>query len=454
MAKDKKIFHCTECGYQAHKWLGNCPQCKEWNTFEEDILPSRNALVENKKPGRSQKIHETGEENYVRSSTHIYEFDRVLGGGLVKGSLILIGGEPGIGKSTLLIDAMGKLAKHNSNENILYVSGEESTQQIASRAKRLNIKVDNLYLYNETIWENILGEIKNIRPKYLVIDSIQTTGSKNLQSVPGTISQIREVAYHLMNYIKAEGITCFIVGHITKEGNIAGPKILEHMVDTVIYFEGDNHSYYRLLRSMKNRFGNTNEIGIFEMKEEGLKEVLNPSQYFLEENVGNSFGRSLSCVIEGTRVLFLELQALVIENKFGSGKRVTQGFDKNRLELLVAVVEKYLQIPLNFQDVYFNVIGGMKLSSREIDLSIVSSILSSYYSKAVGEGIVFLGEVGLTGEIRSVIRPDMRLKEMKHLGYKRLVASKNIAKTYTPQFPSLNITGIESVVELRPFFST
>ena len=453
MAKEKKVFHCTECGYQTPQWLGHCPGCKEWNTFEENVISTKKKLSDNNTAGTSQTIGQIGEENFIRISTYINEFDRVLGGGLVEGSLILIGGWPGIGKSTLLIDTMGRIAKHHPQYNILYISGEESSGQIASRAKRLKIKASNLYLYNETIWENMLSEIKKIQPKYLVIDSIQTTGSKDLSSVPGTISQIREVTYHLMNYIKTQSITCFIVGHITKEGAIAGPKVLEHMVDTVIYFEGDSQSYYRLLRSMKNRFGNTNEVGIFEMKEEGLQEVPNPSQYFLEENMADSFGRSLSCIIEGTRVLFIELQALVIQNKFGNGKRVTQGCDKNRLELLVAVVEKYLQVPLNFHDVYFNVIGGMKLTSRAIDLSIVVSILSSYYNKKINEKIIFLGEVGLTGEIRSITRPDIRLKEMEHLGYKNLMASDNIAKTYGPQFPSLKITGIRSVVELKKLFS-
>ena len=453
MAKQRKVFSCIKCGYQSPQWLGNCPGCKEWNSFEEDIfIPENQRHPEKKKADQSQKIGDTKEENYVRTTSGIHEFDRVLGGGLVEGSLVLIGGEPGIGKSTLLIDAVGKIAKNNPNDNVLYVSGEESTRQIATRAKRLGIDADNLYLYNETTWENILVEISKIKPKFLVIDSIQTTGSREVPSVPGTVSQIREVAHRLMNYGKTEGVACLIVGHITKDGNIAGPKILEHMVDTVIYFEGDRHSYYRLLRSMKNRFGNTNEVGIFEMEDGGLKEVPNPSQYFLEDNVTGSFGRSLSCIIEGTRVLFIELQSLVVENKFGGGKRVTQGFDKNRLELLVAVVEKYLQVPLNFQDIYFNVIGGIRLTSRETDLCVTASILSSYHGKSVGNDVIFLGEVGLTGEVRSTPRTEIRLKEMEHLGYKKLVTSKYIAKTYTKKFQNIDIIGVRSVAELNQFF--
>ena len=453
MPKERKVFTCTGCGYQNPQWLGQCPQCKEWNSFEEDILVSAGKIGASKKDrGKSQTVNETAQGHLHRLSTGIGEFDRVLGGGLVEGSLILIGGEPGIGKSTLLIEAMGKMAMGDARCRVLYVSGEESTGQIASRAKRLGIGGENLYLYNETVWEHILDEIEKVEPKFLVIDSIQTTGSREVPSVPGTISQVREVTYHLMNHIKSRGITCFIVGHITKEGNIAGPKILEHMVDTVIYFEGDQYSYYRLLRSMKNRFGNTNEVGVFEMEEGGLKEIPNPSQYFLEGNIGNSFGRSLSCIIEGTRVLFLEIQALVVENKLGAAKRVAQGLSKNRPELLVAVMEKYLQVPLAFQDVYINIIGGICPNSRETDLAVVASILSSHHARPVPEGIIFLGEVGLTGEVRSTARSEMRLKEMEHLGHQKLVTSKSVAEAYASKFPSITITGIESIVEIKTLF--
>jgi DNA repair protein RadA/Sms len=414
MAKIKTTFTCQECGYQSAKWLGKCPDCQQWNSFseEEQIKPSKAApkstLGRESKPKTIDQVeHETVE----RYRTNIGEFDRVMGGGVTIGSLTLIGGEPGIGKSTLLMEVCGKLLNEYKNERILYVSGEESESQVAGRSKRLGVSNSNFYIFNETNWQRVLEEVKNLKPKFLVLDSIQTTHSNQVDSAAGTLTQIREVTYELMNYAKAYNLTCFIIGHVTKEGQIAGPKILEHMVDTVIYFEGDQLGQYRMLRVMKNRFGNTNEVGIFEMQEKGLVEIKNPSQYFLEQSLPGSYGRSLTCILEGSRSLFVEIQALVVENKFAVGRRTTQGLDSNRVALLVAVIDKYIGIPLSYNDIYVNVVGGMKLTTRENDLSVIASLLSSYYASAIPNETIFLGEVGLTGEVRSVPMMEMRLKE-------------------------------------------
>lgn len=451
MAKKKaSIYVCQHCGYQVTKWMGKCPDCNEWNTFEEEAAtsaPTSNIASAKSSGETPKKINEIMGESYSRVKTGIGEFDRVVGGGIVGGSLILIGGEPGIGKSTILTTVMGKLAK-NSKENVLYISGEESVGQVAERTRRLKVESDNLYIYHETNWQNILEQIRKIKPRFMVLDSIQTTTSEEVPSAPGTISQIREVTYELMNHVKANGITCFVIGHITKEGSIAGPKILEHMVDTVIYFEGDQFGNYRMLRAIKNRFGNTNEVGIFEMAENGLQEVTNPSQFFLEERLEGSFGRSLSCIIEGSRTLFVEIQALVVENQGGYPRRTTQGLDSNRLAMLVAIIEKYFGIPIGMNDIYVNVVGGMKLSTRETDLSIIASLLSSFRGKPICDSTVFIGEVGLTGEVRSVPQMEMRLKELAQLNYKRVVTSEKIAKQYAGRF-NLEILGIRKAADLE-----
>ncbi len=447
--KNSTVFVCGACSYQTAKWMGRCPECGEWNSFsEEAALPSLKGNVNSKREGETPKrLHEIAVENVFRVQTTFSEFDRVLGGGLVPGSLVLIGGEPGIGKSTLLTKVMGGLAKAHQGKTVLYVSDEEYHTQIGGRMRRLEMEADNLYIYHETNWQAILEQIKTLKPAFLVLDSIQTTVSGELNSPPGTVSQIREVTYELMNHAKAQNITCFVIGHITKEGAIAGPKILEHMVDTVIYFEGDQFGHYRLLRAIKNRFGNTNEVGIFEMTDKGLREVSNPSQYFLAEHKEESFGRSLTCVVEGSRSLFIEIQALVVENKYGTGRRTTQGLDPNRLAMLVAVVEKYLGLPLGFNDIYLNVVGGMKLEGRDSDLSIVASLLSSYKSKPLDSKTVFIGEVGLTGEVRSVPQVEMRLKEMAQLSYTRVVTSEKTAREYNGKF-KLELIGLSQVSDL------
>lgn len=456
MAKIKTVFTCQECGYKTPKWLGKCPECQQWNSFseEETIKPSKAApkSVGNRE-SRPKTIDEIEHESFERYSTDIGEFDRVMGGGVTVGSLTLIGGEPGIGKSTLLMEVCGKLLKLNPKERILYVSGEESESQVASRSKRLGVKNDGFYIFNETSWQKVLEQVKELKPKFLVLDSIQTTHSNQIESAAGTLSQIREVTYELMNYAKAFNLTCFVIGHVTKEGQIAGPKILEHMVDTVIYFEGDQLGQYRMLRVMKNRFGNTNEVGIFEMQESGLREIKNPSQYFLEQSPQDAFGRSLTCILEGSRSLFVEIQALVVENKFSQGRRTTQGLDTNRVALLVAVIDKYLGIPLSYNDIYVNVVGGMKLTSRESDLSVIASLLSSYHAMAIPQDTVFLGEVGLTGEVRSVPMMEMRLKEIAQMNYKRVITSKRAADDLKGKF-KIEIVGITKAAELKKLLFT
>lgn len=455
MAKVKTIYLCSSCGHQEAKWVGKCTACGEWNSFEEEVALKRTqgpgvAVRGGGERSKPMVIGEIEGSQYHRVKTGIGEFDRVLGGGVVPGSLILIGGEPGIGKSTLLTHLMGTLSEVSPDRNVLYVSGEESSGQVADRAKRIGFGKSNFYIYNETNWQLILEQIKQLRPKFMVLDSIQTTNSAEIASPPGSISQVREVTFELMNHVKASGTTCFIIGHITKDGNIAGPKILEHMVDTVIYFEGDQFGHYRLLRAIKNRFGNTNEVGIFEMREQGLVEVKNPSQYFLDDQLEGSFGRSLTCIVEGTRSLFVEIQALVVENKYGNGRRTTQGLDQNRLSMLVAVIEKYLGIPLGLNDIYLNVVGNMKLTTRDSDLAIIAALLSGHRSVSIDSETVFVGEVGLTGEVRSVPHIELRLKEMAQMNYKRVVTSSKTAKEFEGKFP-IQLVGIRRAQEVAKF---
>jgi DNA repair protein RadA/Sms len=440
------------------KWQGKCPECSNWNTLIEDVIGHDKVSEKNKarsinfKNERPQKITEVELETKKRVSTNIQEFDRVIGGGLVIGSLVLVGGEPGIGKSTLLTSVLSKLSQ--ADYSVLYVSGEESVSQVAARAKRLGVKDDKFLIYHEITWEKIEENLKLIKPDFLVIDSIQTTLTNKLDSTPGTATQIREVTFNILNFCKTNEITCLIIGHITKEGTIAGPKMLEHMVDAVIYFEGDNSGSYRILRSMKNRFGNTNEVGIFEMCEDGLNEVLNPSQFFIEDHLPGAYGRSLSCLYEGSRGIFIELQALVIENKFGNGRRNSQGIDQNRLSMLIAIIEKYFSIPLSFNDIFINVIGGIKLNNRETDLAIISALLSSFLKKPIDDSIIFIGEVGLTGEVRSLQNAEERFKEIDRMNYKVLVTSFKIQQKLKDKFPNtnVNIIGIKEAIELKEIF--
>lgn len=451
MAKIRTVFTCQECGYQTQKWLGKCPDCNQWNSFSEEETIKQSKAAPKSILGRESRpktINEIELEKVDRFYTNIGEFDRVMGGGVTLGSLTLIGGEPGIGKSTLLMEVCGKLLNEYKNERILYVSGEESESQVAQRSKRLGVSNPGFYIFNETNWQKILEQVKELKPKFLILDSIQTTHSNQIDSAAGTLTQIREVTYELMNYAKAYNLTCFLIGHVTKDGQIAGPKILEHMVDTVVYFEGDQLGQYRMLRVMKNRFGNTNEVGIFEMQEQGLIEIKNPSKYFLEQSLPGSYGRSLTCILEGSRSLFVEIQALVVENKFSVGRRTTQGLDSNRVALLVAVIDKYLGIPLSYNDIYVNVVGGMKLSTRENDLSVIASLLSSYYQTPIPHDMLFLGEVGLTGEVRSVPMMEMRLKEVAQMNYKKVVTSKRAADDLKDKY-KIELIGITKTNELK-----
>jgi DNA repair protein RadA/Sms len=451
LAKKETIFICENCGLNSPKWAGQCRECGSWNSLIEEKKKNEKAKHKGVNTGNSknaaQLIEKVSSEAYKRINTGISEFDRVLGGGIASGSLILVGGEPGIGKSTLLTKVMDNLAKKNEG-NVLYVSGEESVGQIANRAKRLGISEGSFYILNETSWQSILSEINRIKPLFVVIDSIQTTVSEDITSPPGTISQIREVTYEIMNQVKSRGINCFIVGHITKDGHIAGPKILEHMVDTVLYFEGDQFGQYRIIRAIKNRFGTTNEVGLFEMRDSGLEEVKNPSKYFIEDLEENSYGRSLTCVLEGSRPLFVEIQALVVENKFGSGRRTTHGLDSNRVAMIVAVLEKYLDISLITSDIYVNVAGGIKLVQRESDLSILASIISSYKKSSIPAGTVFIGEVGLTGEIRKIPQMEKRLNEMTHLNFKTVITSQKVKEEFMKKNYSFEIIGLNSVKEI------
>jgi DNA repair protein RadA/Sms len=425
MGKKKVIFSCSSCGHQSGQWLGKCPGCQAWNSFEEDIerySSQKKISVSSIKPTALKNV---SEEKSIRIKSGIKELDRVLGGGIYPSSLILVGGEPGIGKSTLLLSLCGSLLKDNSNQKILYVSGEESVEQIAGRARRMKMDLDNLFLINYNVWEDVKNHLDSENYQYLIIDSIQTLVSENIPSTPGTVSQIRGITFELMEYSKKNNLTTFIVGHVTKEGNIAGPKILEHMVDTVVYFEGDRSGQYRLLRAIKNRYGNTNEVGIFEMAEEGLREVNNPSQYFVENPIEDALGRSLGMIIEGSRPLVVEVQALVTNNNHGNGRRNAQGIDNNRLSMIIAVLEKYLDINLNFQDIYVNVIGGLKVKTGELDLPIAVSILSSYLKKVILPDHVFLGELGLTGEIRTLFGMEQRLNELSSLRYPKAYVSSH-----------------------------
>ena len=453
--KRNSLFICQKCGHETSKWLGKCPQCQEWNTFEEETPPlkkSHDPLKQNHHI--PLKINDIRMESQERSVSNIDEFDRVLGGGLIKGSLTLIGGEPGIGKSTLILQVMGALAEKYPQEKVLYVSGEESYGQIANRSNRLNVNKNNLYILNETNWQNISSHISKIHPRFVVIDSIQTTISTEAASGPGSITQIREVTYEIMNMAKANGITALIIGHITKEGVIAGPKILEHMVDTVVYFEGDQYGHYRILRSIKNRFGNTNEVGIFEMSTTGLSEVPNPAQYFLDTHLENAEGRTQTCIMEGTRILFVEIQSLVLENKFGAGRRTTQGLDSNRLSMLIAVVEKHCKIPIGHNDIYSNIVAGIKLKERDGDLAVCASLISSILNIIIPNDTVFVGEVGLTGEIRGVPLIEQRLQEMTKLNYKNLVISQRTAKKLRSNDIRMNVIGLDNAQDLLQYLNT
>lgn len=449
MAKSKSKFVCQNCGYVSPKYLGRCPNCGSWNQMVEEVehvetassTPSRRTSDVGSKPIR---ISNVSFEKEPRVKTDMSELNRVLGGGIVPGSLILIGGDPGIGKSTLLMQVSGQL--QNTGGKVLYVSGEESASQIKMRADRLGVSGDELYVYPQTDMSYIREQINSMDPDYLVIDSIQTMDEPEISSAVGSISQVREVTAELMNIAKQQNITVFVVGHVTKGGAIAGPKILEHMVDTVLYFEGDTHHSYRILRSVKNRFGSTNEIGIFEMQTKGLVEVANPSEIFLEERLTDANGSAVVVSMEGTRPILVEIQSLITPTIFGNAKRTATGLDHNRVSVIMAVLEKRGNLMLQNQDAYLKSTGGVKLDEPAIDLALAMSIASSYKNIGIPATDCFVGEVGLTGEVRRVNRIDQRVNEAEKLGFKRIFVPKNNLGDWTKN-NKIEIVGVSTVVE-------
>ncbi|MDK6863665.1 DNA repair protein RadA [Nosocomiicoccus ampullae] len=432
MAKTKTVFECLACGFESPKWYGRCPNCGAWNQMEESLVhketkaSGRGTLgkVTDEKTRATQLSRVTKKES-PRTKTKSGEFDRVLGGGIVDGSLILIGGDPGIGKSTILLQTALTLAE---DYDVLYVSGEESLEQIKMRADRITTDALNLNVYAETNLFYIHDEINKLNPDFLIIDSIQTVFHPDITSAPGSVSQVRECTQSIMNIAKGQNIATFIVGHVTKDGQIAGPRLLEHMVDTVLYFEGDQHHTFRILRAVKNRFGSTNEMGIFEMKYDGLKEVLNPSEIFLEERSKNTPGSAIVATMEGTRAMLVEIQALVTPTHFHNPRRMATGIDHNRLSLLMAVLEKSEGLLMQQHDAYIKVAGGVKLDEPAVDLAVIMAIASSFKNISVRGDTCFIGEVGLTGEIRRVTKIEQRLQEAAKLGFNRaIIPASNLA---------------------------
>jgi DNA repair protein RadA/Sms len=424
MTKAKTVFVCQNCGVESAKWIGRCPSCKEWNTYHEEIIApassrgtSFSANMEKRKPELLDNI-EADEKN--RKKTGISELDRILGGGMVSGSVILLGGEPGVGKSTLAL----QLALALKDTKILYVSGEESEEQISLRARRLKNSNPQCYILNETDLESILTHSENLKPGLIIVDSIQTISTSMLESSAGSVSQVRECAAQLLKYSKLSGIPVFLIGHITKDGTLAGPKVLEHIVDVVLYFEGDNNYVYRILRSVKNRFGSTSEIGIFEMVESGLKEINNPSELFINQHEEPLSGISIAATVDGLRPFLIETQALVSSAVYGTPQRSSTGFDIRRLNMLLAVLEKRAGFRLGIKDVFLNIAGGIKVSDPAIDLAIVSSVLSSNLDIPISRDICFSGETGLSGEIRPVSRIEQRIREASKMGFKKIYVSK------------------------------
>ena len=426
-AKVKNVFFCNECGYESSKWLGQCPSCKTWNSFVEEPVQRKNAGgasfagkgVFGERRMTPQKLSEVAQTFQERLCTGIGELDRVLGGGIVPGSLVLVGGDPGIGKSTLLLQTCSILAERE--HKVLYISGEESPQQIKMRADRLEEPSGKLLLLVETNLDAVEAAILSEKPEVVVIDSIQTMFREDIQASPGSVSQVRETTGSLMRLAKGEGVSIFIVGHVTKEGVVAGPRVLEHMVDTVLYFEGENAVSYRILRAVKNRFGSTNEIGVFEMRSNGLAQILNPSEYLLEGRPENEPGSVVAATIEGSRTMLVEVQALVCQTNFNMPRRTAAGMDYNRVNLLLAVLEKRLGIPLAYCDAYINVAGGMRINEPALDLAVVFAILSSYKNKEAPERAIVFGEVGLTGEVRAVSMALQRVAEAQKLGYAQCI---------------------------------
>lgn len=455
MAKGKDTaFFCKECGYESAKWFGQCPGCKEWNTMVEEPVSkgklTKGVIDVRQNTARSgigavpARLSDISTSDQDRTSTRIAELDRVLGGGIVEGSLVLVGGDPGIGKSTLLLQMCYHLSE--DGKKVLYISGEESLRQIKLRAERVGGANDGLLLLCETNLQRIEDTLRAEQPEVVIVDSIQTMYREEIGSAPGSVSQVRETTSILMQLAKGLGISIFIVGHVTKEGVVAGPRVLEHMVDTVLYFEGDRNAAYRILRSVKNRFGSTNEIGVFEMQEKGLAEVANPSEYMLNGRPEDASGSVVVCLLEGTRPLLVEIQALVCDSNFGLPRRTAAGTDYNRVNLLMAVLEKRAGLHLSGSDAYVNVAGGLKVNEPALDLGIVMAVVSSFKNRMIDDKTIIFGEVGLAGEVRAVSQPQIRVNEAVKLGFETCilpeVCLKNVRKT-----DKINLIGIKNVRE-------
>ncbi|GCA66286.1 DNA repair protein RadA [Mediterraneibacter butyricigenes] len=446
MAKKKSIYFCQNCGHEENKWLGQCPACKEWNTFVEEKITTSKSVAAARLDSEMQVLglSEVKLDDTLRVQTGIQELDRVLGGGIVPGSMILVGGDPGIGKSTLLLQVCQHLAEV---QNVLYISGEESLAQIKLRANRMGEFSDRLKLLCETNLDIIRSVIEKKRPATVIIDSIQTMYNEEVGSAPGSVSQVRESTNVLMQLAKGLGISIFIVGHVTKEGTVAGPRVLEHMVDTVLYFEGDRHASYRILRGVKNRFGSTNEIGVFEMRGDGLWEVQNPSEYMLNGRPENASGSVVACSMEGTRPILIEIQALVCKSNFGMPRRTATGTDYNRVNLLMAVLEKRIGLHISDYDAYVNIAGGIRMNEPAIDLGLILAIVSSYKNRPIDEKTIVFGEVGLSGEVRAVNMPQQRVAEARKLGFETCILPKVSLKSIEDT-SGIKLVGVNSISEV------
>ncbi len=447
MAKSKSVYFCQNCGAESAKWIGRCPACNEWNTYVEQVVSKTKTSTQvsfTEEKQLPQKIFDIKSEKKGRISTGINELDRILGGGLVYGSLILIGGEPGIGKSTLALQVALKLNQHK----VLYISGEESPQQIKLRAERLKLNNENCFILSETLLENIYTHVINIKPDIIIVDSIQTLYTDKLESSAGTVSQIKETAASLLKYAKETGTPVFLIGHINKEGNLAGPKVLEHVVDTVLQFEGDHNNMYRILRTTKNRFGSTSELGMFEMNNNGLVEVADPSQVLITQTNENLSGTTIASTINGVRPLLLEIQALVSSAAYGTPQRSSTGFDNRRLGMLLAVLEKRAGFRLGQKDVFLNVAGGIKIDDPASDLAVIASVLSSNLDIPIDKTVCFAGEVGLTGEIRPANRIEQRIGEANKLGFKKIYISGYNSKGVDMSKYKIQIVKVAKVEEL------
>lgn len=444
--KPRSLFTCQKCGYQSAKWLGKCPDCNAWNSMAEEVIVKGGGTVGTVGDNPPCPIGQVTSDAEHRHPCGISEFDRVLGGGLVSGSLVLIGGDPGIGKSTLLLQAADHLAR--SGEPVLYVSAEESPQQIKLRGNRMGANAPTLYLLAETSLERIIAHIGALKPRAVVVDSIQTVFTSTLESAAGSVSQVRESAGRLMLLAKGSNIPIFLVGHVTKDGSLAGPRVLEHLVDTVLYFEGDAGHPFRILRAVKNRFGSTNEIGVFEMKSEGLLPVMNPSELFLAERPLGVAGSVVVAAMEGSRPLLVELQALVSSSPFGTPRRTTIGVDHNRLSLLVAVLEKKVGLTMAGQDIFLNVAGGVKLNEPAADLGMIMAVASSHLDKPVDPGVLLLGEVGLAGEVRGITQPELRAREAAKLGFSRcLLPAGNVKQVRAKGIELVGVKTVDDAME-------